>query len=42
MGYDGDYSIEIFNQAIWDMHPLQVAGDAYAKAQRMLGEVYSK
>lgn len=41
IGYDGDYSVEIYNEDIWDMDPVQVANDAYAKARSILDTYYS-
>jgi len=40
IGYDGDYSIEIYNPEIWDMDPVQVAHDAYAKGRKVLSKYY--
>ena len=40
IGYDGDYSIEIYNEEIWAMEPVQVANDAYVKARKVLDTYY--
>ncbi len=40
IGYDGDFSIEIYNPDIWAMDPVQVANDAYAKGRKMLDKYY--
>ena len=40
IGYDGDYSIEIYNEDIWNMDPVQVARDAYAKGRKVLNKYY--
>ena len=40
IGYDGDYSVEIYNEDIWNMDPLQVAHDAYVKGRRVLDKYY--
>lgn len=40
IGYDGDYSVEIFNPEIWDMDPAVVARDAYTKARKILDKYY--
>lgn len=41
LGYDGAYSVEIFNEDIWNMDPVQVANDTYAKSMRLLSAYYS-
>ena len=41
IGYDGDYSIEIYNEELWDMDPGQIADDAYSKARKVLDTYYN-
>lgn len=40
IGFDGDYSVEIYNEDIWNMEPVGVARDAYAKSRRILDKYY--
>ncbi len=41
IGYDGAFSVEIFNEDIWDLDPTQVANDAYRKSRAILDKYYA-
>lgn len=42
IGYDGEYSVEIFNDEIWAMDPEKVAKDAYVTARAVLDKYYDR
>lgn len=42
IGYDGDYSIEIYNEDIWNMDPVLVANDAYKYGHKVLDAHYPR
>ncbi len=40
IGYDGDFSVEIYNPDIWAMDPVQTAHDSYVKSHKVLDKYY--
>jgi len=42
IGYNGDYSVEIYNQEIWALDPVQVANEAIVKARKVLDKYYTR